>query len=276
MNPVLIHEVGPRDGLQIEKKIIPTDDKISWIETILESGVDAVQLGSFVNPDRVPQMADTERLFYHFNHPGRTPKHTALTALVLNEKGLERGFECGVEHFCMGASASDTHSRKNSGMSSNEAMARIMAMGARALAAGAAVQVSVQSAFGCGFEGAIPQDRVLEMVKRYPDAGLTTISLADTAGLAHPASVEETMRRDLDDRADDRPGLPLPRNVRNGHGELLRRTPRVRACGRSKRRSEVSAAVPSPRSRAATLPPRIWCTCSSGWAREATSPWPPW
>ncbi|MGZ5446220.1 MAG: hydroxymethylglutaryl-CoA lyase [Thermoanaerobaculia bacterium] len=184
MNPIVLHEVGPRDGLQIEKEIVPTARKISWIETIVESGVDVVQLGSFVNPERVPQMADTEQLFARFR--GRR-----FSALVLNEKGFERGLACGVEFFCMGASASDTHSRKNTGMSTAEAMTRIIAIAQRALAAGATVQVSVQSAFGCGYEGEIPQRRVLDMVQRYLDAGLLQISLADTAGHAHPAQVED-------------------------------------------------------------------------------------
>lgn len=184
MIPIFIHEVGPRDGLQIEKQVVPTGAKIAWIETILESGVDAVQLGSFVNAERVPQMADTEKLFARFR--GRK-----FSALVLNEKGFERGLACGVEFFCMGASASDTHSRRNTGMSTAEAMTRITAVAQRALAAGAAVQVSVQSAFGCGFEGEIPQERVLDMVRRYLDAGLLQISLADTAGHAQPSQVED-------------------------------------------------------------------------------------
>ena len=193
MSGILIHEVGPRDGLQIEKQILSTQAKIGLIETILESGVDVVQLGSFVNPERVPQMADTGQLFEWFNAPGRTPKRTALSALVLNEKGLDRGRAAGVEYFCMGASASDTHSRRNTGMSTEEALTRTIAMGRQVLADGVVVQVSVQSAFGCGFEGAIPQQRVLEMVARYLDAGFVRISLADTAGHAQPWQVEELL-----------------------------------------------------------------------------------
>jgi hydroxymethylglutaryl-CoA lyase len=105
MNEILIHEVGPRDGLQIEKETVPLGAKIAWIETILESCVDVVQLGSFVNPERVPQMADTESLFAWFTAPERKPKQTRLSALVLNEKGLDRGFAAGVDYFCMGVSA---------------------------------------------------------------------------------------------------------------------------------------------------------------------------
>ena len=190
---ILFHGVGPRDGLQIEKQTIPLGAKIAWIETILRSGVDVVQLGSFVNPERVPQMADTESLFAWFNAPERKPLKTRLSALVLNEKGLDRGFAVGVDYFCMGVSASDTHSRKNSGMSTDEAMTRIRAMGRSAENAGATVQVSVQSAFGCGFEGVVPQERVLDLVKRYLDSGLRRISLADTAGHATPWQVEDLL-----------------------------------------------------------------------------------
>lgn len=195
MNHVTIHEVGPRDGLQIEKQVLTTAQKIAFIETILESDVDVVQLGSFVNPERVPQMADTESLFAWFNAPERKPKRTALSALVLNDKGLDRARAAGVDYLCMGASASDTHSRKNSGVSTEDAVARTIAMGKRALADGATVQVSVQSAFGCGFEGEIPQQRVVDIIQRYLDAGLMQVSLADTAGHAQPWQVAELVTR---------------------------------------------------------------------------------
>lgn len=197
-NPVLFHEVGPRDGLQIEKGVVPTGAKIAWIEKILASGIDVIQLGSFVNPEKVPQMADTEELFLHFRAPGRNPLGTALSALVLNEKGLDRGLACGVEFFCMGVSASETHSRRNTGMTTDEALSRILQMASRAMVAGATVQVSVQSAFGCGFEGAVPQRRVLEIVDRYVESGVTMISLADTAGHANPRQVQDLFGAILD------------------------------------------------------------------------------
>ncbi len=190
MTETIIHEVGMRDGLQVEKAVVPTDQKIRWIETLILSGVDIIQVGSFVHPVKVPQMADTDQLFAHFAQPGRKARPVTLSGLVLNEKGLERGMACGVEQFCMGVSASDTHSRKNTGMSTQEATVRIIAMARQAVAAGKPVQASVQSAFGCGYEGVVPQERVLEIVRRYLDAGLKTISLADTAGHAIPDQVE--------------------------------------------------------------------------------------
>ena len=108
MQQVIIHEVGPRDGLQNERTFVPVDVRSRWIEGILESGIDAVQLGSFVNPKRVPQMADTEALFERFLAAKPKRGQVLLSALVLNEKGLARGLDCGVEQFCMGVSASRT------------------------------------------------------------------------------------------------------------------------------------------------------------------------
>ncbi len=189
MKQIIIHEVGLRDGLQMEKQIVPTEQKIRWIETLIASGVDIIQLGSFVHPTKVPQMADTDALFKYFNEAGHKPKNVVLSGLVLNEKGLERGEACGVEMYCMGVSASETHSQKNSGMSTVEASDRIVAAAKQAVAAGKRVQVSVQSAFGCGFEGYVPMDRVLGIVEKYLKAGLKSISLADTAGHAYPDQV---------------------------------------------------------------------------------------
>jgi len=188
MAQVVLHEVGLRDGLQMEKQVVPTDVKEAWLRRLLASGVDIVQVGSFVHPDKVPQMADTDELFRRL--AGNRPAGGVLSGLVLNEKGLDRGMACGVELFCMGASASETHSRKNTGMTSAEATRRIVAMAKSAVAAGKPVQLSVQSAFGCGFEGPVAEDRVLEIVRTYLEAGLRNISLADTAGHAHPAQVE--------------------------------------------------------------------------------------
>ncbi len=186
---LIVHEVGLRDGLQMEKQTVPMTTKIRWVEALAGSGVDIVQLGSFVHPEKVPQMADTDQLFRHFTAAPR-PGSTLFSGLVLNEKGLERGMACGVEMFCMGVSASETHSRKNTGMSVAEATGRITAMAQQAMAAGKSVQVSVQSAFGCGYEGEVPQEHVMRIVERYLEVGARNISLADTAGHATPDRVE--------------------------------------------------------------------------------------
>ena len=116
--------------------------------------------------------------------------HAVYSGLVLNEKGLDRALACGVEMVCLGVSASETHSRKNTGMGTAEATERIVATAKKAVEAGRKVQVSVQSAFGCGFEGFVPEERVLDIARAYVDAGLLTIALADTAGHAYPEQVE--------------------------------------------------------------------------------------
>ncbi|MEW5702119.1 MAG: hydroxymethylglutaryl-CoA lyase [Candidatus Zixiibacteriota bacterium] len=187
MPEIIIHEVGPRDGLQFEKQTVPTEKKLAWIRSLAAAGVDIVQVGSFVHAEKVPQMADTDALFRALSADPK--RRTVFSGLVLNEKGLERGLNCGVEMFCLGVSASDTHSRKNTGMGTEEAQRRIIAIAKEAAAAGKKVQVSVQSAFGCGFEGPISEERVLGIVRSYIEAGLMSISLADTAGHAHPAQV---------------------------------------------------------------------------------------
>lgn len=189
MNEVRIHEVGLRDGLQAEQTTVPFEKKIAWIDAIMQTGVDIIQIGSFVHPVKMPQMADTDKLFEHYSTQPK-PKNVTLSGLVLNEKGLDRGLACGVEMFCMGVSASDTHSQKNTGMTTMEAAARIVETAKRALGEGKAVQCAVQSAFGCGFEGRIDEKKVMNIVKEYLNAGVTKISLADTAGHANPAQVE--------------------------------------------------------------------------------------
>ena len=197
MEDIVLHEVGLRDGLQMEPQAVPLETKIGWLDALMRSGIDIIQLGSFVHPGKVPQMADTDRLFQHYRVPGRKPAGVKLSGLVLNEKGLERALACGVELLCMGVSASETHSRKNAGMSVTEATGRIVSIARSALASGMQVQVSVQSAFGCGYEGRVPADTVLRIAGRFVEEGLMHISLADTAGHATPEQVESMFQEIL-------------------------------------------------------------------------------
>jgi len=193
---IIIHEVGLRDGLQSEKTIVPTEKKMEWAVKLMETGIDIIQLGSFVNPEKVPQMADTDSLFNSLKD--RKPSNVILSGLVLNEKGFERGLSCGVEMFCMGVSASETHSMKNTGMSIDEALNRIVKIAKMAMESGKRVQASVQSAFGCGYEGPVDEERVLRIVEKYLEAGIKNISLADTAGHATPLQVERLFSKILE------------------------------------------------------------------------------
>ncbi|RLB62100.1 MAG: hydroxymethylglutaryl-CoA lyase [Deltaproteobacteria bacterium] len=186
----VVHDVTLRDGLQIEERVVSTEQKLGWLAGLRESGVDVIQLGSFVHPKKVPPMADTDELFRRARQHADQNQGVVLSGLVLNEKGLERALAAGVDMICMGVSASETHSRKNTGMAVGEAVSRVVAMAADAVQAGKQVQLSVQSAFGCGFEGVVPVASVLALLRQFVEAGIGRISLADTAGHATPADVE--------------------------------------------------------------------------------------
>jgi len=202
MSRLQLHDVGLRDGLQMEETQVPFDTKMRWLRALIDAGVDIIQVGSFVHPKLVPQMADSDQLFRELLLD--RPADVVLSGLVLNEKGLERGLACGVDLFCMGVSASETHSLKNTRMTAEQALVQIISMAKMAEEEGRSVQVSVQSAFGCGYEGPIQREKVLSIVDAYLSAGLRNISLADTAGHANPRSVTELFNsiRSLDDRVE--------------------------------------------------------------------------
>lgn len=190
MSDVVIHDVGLRDGLQMEKSLVPLETKIEWAKKLVSAGIEMIQLGSFVNPEKMPQMAQIEDLFAYFNNNSEPNFITKFTGLVLNEMGYTRASRAGVEMICMGVSASETHSMKNTGMSVFEATATIVRIAKEALKEGKQVQASVQSAFGCGYIGSISEDKVFQIVEKYISAGVKIISLADTAGHANPRQVE--------------------------------------------------------------------------------------
>ena len=200
MESILLHEVGLRDGLQMESRTVPLEKKVKWTEKLIEANIDVIQLGSFVHPYRVPQMADTDDLFKVMRKI--FPHKEMFSGLVLNEKGLERALDCGVDIISMGVSASDTHSLKNTRMKTEEALERITKMAVNAMDEGKTVQVSVQSAFGCGFEGKISESRVFNIIDKYLESGIKNISIADTAGHAYPEQVsgmiEEILGMDKD------------------------------------------------------------------------------
>jgi hydroxymethylglutaryl-CoA lyase len=186
-DPVLIEDEFLRDGLQNEARLLPLADKAAFVRGLEDAGLRRIQLGSFVNPARVPQMADTDELFRTLERkPGVT-----YTALVLNMAGLERALAVAVPHLSISVSASESHSRSNVGKSVDEALAHIAPVIERALAAGVAVRAGIQSALGCGFEGPIAPARVLAVARSFSALGVHEINLADTAGLGNPRQVFE-------------------------------------------------------------------------------------
>jgi len=188
---IIIHDVGLRDGFQSIHQIVDTNQKIEWFNDLVTAGIRYIQIGSFVNPKILPQMADTDKIFSIINTRSDLPKDLVLTALILNEKGMERAIEAKVGKILMGVSASETHSMKNTKMTTSEATQRIINIAKECIAIGLDVQVSVQSAFGCGYEGKIPKEKVLAIIEKYLESGLRNISLADTAGHANPKQVAD-------------------------------------------------------------------------------------
>lgn len=188
---ILLEDEALRDGLQIEKTQLTVDEKIHFIKAMEACGIRRIQVGSFVHPKWVPQMANTDELFANLDrHPDVT-----YTALILNEKGLERAARCEVRHLSMSISASETHSQKNTHRSIAQGLVDIRAMIEGGISAGIAIRAGIQSAFGCAYEGAISPDVVCDIAALYDGLGVDEINLADSAGLANPRSVFDLVRR---------------------------------------------------------------------------------
>ena len=188
---IVIEEEGLRDGLQNEKRIFSVEEKLRFIHDLEAAGVKRLQVGSFVHPKRVPQMANTDEVFHALE---RTPG-VVYTGLILNVKGLERALACDVEHLSMSMSASESHNRKNANCTREEAKDRVRDMVTSAKEAGIAVRAGIQSAFGCAYDGAIDPGFVLGVVEMYRDLGVDEINLADSVGLANPRQVFKMTER---------------------------------------------------------------------------------
>lgn len=186
---VLIEDEALRDWLQIEKRLFSVAEKVSFADAIADAGVRRIQLGSFVHPKWVPQMADTDEVFATL----KPRSGVVYSALVLNMAGLDRALAARVKHLSISISASETHSQKNTNKSVADALAGIRPIIERALSEGISVRAGIQSALGCGYEGAVPLERVLMIAKLYGEIGVHEINIADTAGLANPKQVFESV-----------------------------------------------------------------------------------
>lgn len=183
--PVLIEDEFLRDGLQNEKRLFTVDEKLDFLSAIEAAGVRRIQVGSFVHPNWVPQMADTDELFDRI----RPKPGVVYSALVLNKAGLDRAMAAGVTHLSISVSASETHSMKNTNKTVDEARAAIVPVIEKAMGEGIAVRAGIQSALGCGFEGPVDPDRVAGIARDYAAIGVKEINVADTAGLSDPRAV---------------------------------------------------------------------------------------
>ena len=188
---VVIEDESLRDGLQIEKAQLSVGEIIQFIKGMEAAGVRRIQVGSFVHPKWVPQMANTDQVFEELE---RRPD-VVYTALVLNEKGLERAIKCKVPHLSVSISASETHSQKNTHRSLAESLVQIRDMVSGSVAAGITTRAGIQSAFGCAYEGAISVGVVCDIASLYDSLGAHEINLADSAGLGNPKSIFDLIGR---------------------------------------------------------------------------------
>ena len=191
MTFILISEVGPRDGLQSIERVMPLQAKKAWIKAEAEAGVREIEVGSFVPPKLLPQMADTEDLVRF----ARTLPGLNVVALVPNARGAERAVVAGVHGMSIPFSMSETHSQRNVRKSHPEMIAEIRAVADIADAGGVHFAVGLSTAFGCTIEGAIAEDQVVRLAEQAVAAGAKDLSLSDTTGYADPAQVKRLVRK---------------------------------------------------------------------------------
>jgi hydroxymethylglutaryl-CoA lyase len=187
---VTITDVALRDGLQIQPRTLPTETKLALLGRLLRAGIRSLEVGSFVHPGLVPQMADAHEIFTRLpDAPG-----VEMMALVPNQRGAERALAAGVEHVRILLSCSDGHSTANTNRSVDEGIAETRAVVDR-LRSGGSVRVTaaVATVFVCPFDGVVPTAQVEHVVGALVEMGLDEISLSDTLGRADPAHVARTV-----------------------------------------------------------------------------------
>lgn len=191
MTDILVSEVGPRDGLQSIKAIMPLEAKKRWIAAEAAAGVREIEVGSFVPPSLLPQMADTAELVAF----AQRIEGLNVVALVPNAKGAARAAEAGVHAMSIPFSMSETHSIKNVRKDHPAMLAEIAAAAAIAREAGIHFAVGLSTAFGCTMEGAVSEDAVVRLAEQAAEAGAQEFSLSDTTGYADPAQVRRLVKK---------------------------------------------------------------------------------
>ena len=188
MSRITIVEVGPRDGLQNEAVVVDTDTKVEFIAKCVAAGVQRIEAASFVNPKRVPQMADGEAVLAQL-----PPDAASYIGLVLNERGFDRALDTQVDEVNLVVMVTDTFSLKNQGMTTAEAIAAVAAIAPRAKGAGLPVSVSLSASFGCPYEGEVDVARLVDVATQVAAAGIDELAIADTIGVAVPRDVQRRL-----------------------------------------------------------------------------------
>jgi len=200
-----ICEVGPRDGLQNAKHLMPSEAKKRWISALAAAGIEEIEVGSFVPPKLIPAMADTADIVVH----ARTIPGLRVVALAPNLKGMQRALEAGAHKITFPVSASRAHSLSNVRMTPEQMVDEVRKCVALrdSLPAGERPELegAVSTAFGCTLQGEVPEDEVLRIAEQLAEAGCDCVALADTVGYANPAQVRRIFgraRRALGDKLE--------------------------------------------------------------------------
>ena len=212
---VRIREVGPRDGFQNEPEVIATDDKVELIDCLARTGVERLEVTSFVRADVIPQLSDAREVLDRID----PPEGVSLSVLIPNEKGLDKALEYR-ERFhevnCF-LSASETHNRKNVNRSIKESLEGLERVLPRAAEAGLHCEGIISVSFGCPYEGHVPEERVFAIAKRLRDAGASEIGFGDTTGMANPIQVRRFFERAREELGD----VELTAHFHNTRGQGL-------------------------------------------------------
>ncbi len=184
-------EVGPRDGLQNEPEVLPLAVKREFIARAVGCGIRRIEVASFVNPKRVPQMADADELVRSL------PRHAGVryVGLVLNRRGFDRALAAGCDEVGMVVVASDTFNQRNQGATTAESTAAWLEMAKAAKAAGLPAQVTISAAFGCPFEGEVAATKVVALAKSLAEGEPVEIAIADSIGAGVPSQVTDLAGR---------------------------------------------------------------------------------
>lgn len=184
---ITLCEVGPRDGLQNEAKLLTAEEKTELIEQMIGAGFKVIEVGSFVSPKAVPQMANTDDVFLTLGQR----EGVQLRALIANERGVDRAVACGCSKVKLNVSASKAHNLANLNRTPQESVAGFKACVEKAEANGIEVSGSISMAFGSPWDRKIPVEDVKDIVRAYLAVGVTEISLSDASGMAYPSKVYE-------------------------------------------------------------------------------------
>lgn len=186
-------EVGPRDGLQNERVRLSVRDRVTMVTRLMDAGLRDIEVGSFVSPRWIPQMAQTREVLEQL------PRREGVRhwVLVPNARGLEDALAAGATHLAVFVSSSETHNQRNLNRTIDESLEDVRAVCRRAREAGCELRGYISTVFGCPWEGAIPFDRVLRLGEALRDVGCSQISFGDTTGMGHPTQVRASMARVL-------------------------------------------------------------------------------